>query len=280
MNQKIVENIIKKLGLEPKAGSALYSLTLAVNNDKTKQTREETDESSAGIESGDVSEDKNKQTFEALKQLQVVRLSKPILELAIEAKSHSQLAMAKSAGVEMLIDIPDNIRGRLNSLAKTLDVSRENLRDLNELEVGDLVKKFKLAEPPQGLELSVFLTLAVAAIATLMFVVFSVNDLTDSPEAYWGLFAAGVLFLIGVNFCVTNLIRVLKFKKNKNTIFAEARRKYLEKEGDKFSKLQKAVEEEAFNIQIREYSKASRKKCDELNKEEVTLLTVLNSNAK
>ena len=213
MNQKIVENIIKKLGLEPKAGSALYSLTLAVNNDKTKQTREETDKSSAGIESGDVSEDKNKQTFEALKQLQIVRLSKPILELAIEAKSHSQLAMAKSAGVEMLIDIPDNIRGRLNSLAKTLDVSRENLRDLNELEVGDLVKKFKLAEPPQGLELSVFLTLAVAAIATLMFVVFSVNDLTDSPEAYWGLFAAGVLFLIGVNFCVTNLIRVLKFKK-------------------------------------------------------------------
>jgi len=279
MNQKIVENIIKKLGLEPKAGSALHSLTLAVNNDKTKQTREETDKSSAGIESGGISEDKNKQTFEALKQLQIVRLSKPILELAIEAKSHSELAMAKSAGVERLIDIPDNIRGRLNSLAKTLDVSRENLRDLNELEVGDLVKKFKLAEPPQGLELSVFLTLAVAAITTVMFVVFSVNDLIDSPEAYWGLFAAGVLILIGVNFCVTNLIRVLKFKKNKNTIFAEARRKYLEKEEDRFSKLQKAVEEEAFNIQIREYSKASRKKCDELNKEEVTLLAVLNSNA-
>ena len=279
MNQRIVENIIKKLGLEPKAGSALYSLTLAVNNDKTKQTREETDKSSAGIESGDVSEDKNKQTFEALKQLQVVRLSKPILELTIEAKSHSQLAMAKSAGVEMLIDIPDNIRGRLNSLAKTLDVSRENLRDLNELEVGDLVKKFKLAEPPHGLELSVFLTLAVAAITTVMFVVFSVNDLIDSPEAYWGLFAAGVLILIGVNFCVTNLIRVLRFKKNKNTIFAEARRKYLEKEEDRSSKLQKAVEEEAFNIQIREYSKASRKKYDELNKEEVTILAVLNSNA-
>ena len=279
MNQKIVENIIKKLGLEPKAGSALHSLTLAVNNDKTKQTREETDKSSAGIESGGISEDKNKQTFEALKQLQIVRLSKPILELAIEAKSHSELAMAKSAGVERLIDIPDNIRGRLNSLAKTLDVSRENLRDLNELEVGDLVKKFKLAEPPQGLELSVFLTLAVAAITTVMFVVFSVNDLIDSPEAYWGLFAAGVLILIGVNFCVTNLIRVLKFKKNKNTIFAEARRKYLEKEEDRFSKLQKAVEEEAFNIQIREYSKASRKKYDELNKEEVTILAVLNSNA-
>jgi hypothetical protein len=279
MNQKIVENIIKKLGLEPKAGSALHSLTLAVNNDKTKQTREETDKSSAGIESAGISEDKNKQTFEALKQLQIVRLSKPILELAIEAKSHSELAMAKSAGVERLIDIPDNIRGRLNSLAKTLDVSRENLRDLNELEVGDLVKKFKLAKPPQGLELSVFLTLAVAAITTVMFVVFSVNDLIDSPEAYWGLFAAGVLFLIGVNFCVTNLIRVLKFKKNKNTIFAEARRKYLEKEEDRFSKLQKAVEEEAFNIQIREYSKASRKKCDELNKEEVTILAVLNSNA-
>ena len=279
MNQKIVENMIKKLGLEPKAGSALHSLTLAVNNDKTKQTREETDKSSAGIESGDISEDKNKQTFEALKQLQIVRLSKPILELAIEAKSHSELAMAKSAGVERLIDIPDNIRGRLNSLAKTLDVSRENLRDLNELEVGDLVKKFKLAEPPQGLELSVFLTLAVAAITTVMFVVFSVNDLIDSPEAYWGLFAAGVLILIGVNFCVTNLIRVLRFKKNKNTIFAEARRKYLEKEEDRFSKLQKAVEEEAFNIQIREYSKASRKKYDELNKEEVTLLAVLNSNA-
>jgi hypothetical protein len=44
--------------------------------------------------------------------------------------------------------------------------------------------------------------------------------------------------------------------------------------------LQKAVEEEAFNIQIREYSKASRKKCDERNKEEVTILTVLNSSAK
>ena len=278
MNQKIVENIIKKLGLEPKAGSALHSLTLAVNNDKTKQTREETDKSSADIESGDISEDKNKQTFEALKQLQIVRLSKPILELAIEAKSHSELAMAKSAGVERLIDIPDNIRGRLNSLAKTLDVSRENLRDLNELEVGDLVKKFKLAEPPHGLELSVFLTLAVAAITTVMFVVFSVNDLIDSPEAYWGLFAAGVLILIGVNFCVTNLIRVLRFKKNKNTIFAEARRKYLEKEEDRSSKLQKAVEEEAFNIQIREYSKASRKKYDELNKEEVTILAVLNSN--
>ena len=81
-----------------------------------------------------------------------------------------------------------------------------------------------------------------------------------------------------MNFCVTNLIRVLRFKKNKNTIFAEARRKYLEKEEDRFSKLQKAVEEEAFNIQIREYSKASRKKYDELNKEEVTILAVLNSN--
>jgi len=277
MNQKIIENMIEKLGLEPKNGSALHSLVVNADDDKSDVNHDKSDIKIINDELGDISESNHKKTFEALKRLQVVRMTKPILELAIQANSHSELSAAKSAGVESLIDISSGAIARLNTLEQNLNASRDNLKDLQEMEVKALIKKFSLAEPPKGLEVSVLFTLFVAAITTLLFVFLSVKDMLDSSEGYWGLFAGGILFLIGLNFCVTIGIRVVKFKKNINTIFAEARRRYLEKEGDKFSNLQKVVEEEAFNIQKREYRKASEKKFNELIKEEGIILATLNS---
>ena len=277
MNQKIIENMIEKLGLEPKNGSALHSLVVNADDDKSDVNHDKSDIKIINDELGDISESNHKKTFEALKRLQVVRMTKPILELAIQANSHSELSAAKSAGVESLIDISSGAIARLNTLEQNLNASRDNLKDLQEMEVKALIKKFSLAEPPKGLEVSVLFTLFVAAITTLLFVFLSVKDMLDSSEGYWGLFAGGILFLIGLNFCVTIGIRVVKFKKNINTIFAEARRRYLEKEGDKFSNLQKVVEEEAFNIQKREYRKASEKKINELIKEEGIILATLNS---
>ena len=77
--------------------------------------------------------------------------------------------------------------------------------------------------PPNGLEISVLLTLVVSATTMLAFVILKAEDMLDSSEAYWSFFAAGIIILLGINAVIVNLIKVLRFKKNRHSIVDEAK---------------------------------------------------------
>jgi len=67
--------------------------------------------------------------------------------------------------------------------------------------------------PPNGLEINVVITLVVAAITMLAFVILKAEDMLDPSLAYWVFLAAAILMLLGINAVIINLIKVLRFKK-------------------------------------------------------------------
>jgi hypothetical protein len=121
----------------------------------------------------------------------------------------------------------------------------------------------------------VVITLIVAALTMLAFVILKAEDMMDSSEAYWGFFAAAILILIGINAVVINLIKVLRFKKNRHLIVAEAKRKYVENASIKHSRIKKKIEDEGFQIQKTEYVKAAILKHQEIKDEETTIILYL-----
>jgi len=274
MDRKVVYGLIQRLGLKPIAGTKMAVFLSRLDNQSVE------------VDDQNNSEDQNKNTFindadkeiiDWLKRLQIIALTKPILFLSIQAQTRLELNNAKSAGVESIIDIPDQVSRKLNSLETALESALKDFTEIKETDAGELNKKLNLVVPPTGLEISVVLTLVVAAFTTLAFVILKAEDIMGSPEAYWGFFGAGILILLGINAVIVNLVKFLRYRKNKDSMIIEAKRVYLETAELKYSKVKKKIEDESFQIQRREYSKAADLKLKELDTEEQSIIRNLNA---
>jgi len=274
MDKKVVYGLVQRLGLKPIAGTKMSAFLSRLDNQSVE------------VDDQNNSEDQNKNTFindadkeiiDWLKRLQIIALTKPILFLSIQAQTRLELNNAKSAGVESIIDIPDQVSRKLNSLETALESALKDFTEIKETDAGELNKKLNLVVPPTGLEISVVLTLVVAAFTTLAFVILKAEDMMGSPEAYWGFFGAGILILLGINAVIVNLVKFLRYRKNKDSMIIEAKRVYLETAELKYSKVKKKIEDESFQIQRREYSKAADLKLKELDTEEQSIIRNLNA---
>jgi hypothetical protein len=273
MDKKVVYGLVQRLGLKPITGTKLAVFLNSFDNQ------------SAAVDDPSILEDQNKNTFvsdsdkeiiDSLKRLQIIALTKPILYLCIQAQTPLELNNAKSAGVESIIDIPDQVSGTLNSLETALESSLKDFTEIKETDAEELNKKLNLVVPPAGLEISVVLTLVVAAFTTLAFVILKAENMTSSPEAYWGFFGAGILILFGINAVVVNLVKFLRYRKNRDSMIIEAKRIFVETAELKHSKFKKKIEDESFQIQKREYSQAADSKLKELDIEEQSIIRALN----
>jgi hypothetical protein len=274
MDKKVVYGLIQRLNLTPIAGSKLAVFLSRLDN----QSAEVDDPSiSADQDENILINNSDQEIINWLKRMQIITLTRPILELSIRAQTPLELSKAKSAGVESLIDIPDQISRKLNSLGTALESSLNDFTEIKETSTEELNKKFNLVVPPTGLEISVVLTLVVAAFTVLAFVILKAEDMLGSPEAYWGFFSAGILILLGVNAVIINLIKLLRFRKNRDSILIEAKRIFVENKYLKHSKFQKKVEDESFQIQKREYSQAAELKLKEIGREEQSISESLNA---
>jgi len=274
MDKKVVYGLVQRLGLKPIAGTKMSAFLSRLDNQSVE------------VDDQNNSEDQNKNTFindadkeiiDWLKRLQIIALTKPILFLSIQAQTRLELNNAKSAGVESIIDIPDQVSRKLNSLETALESALKDFTEIKETDAGELNKKLNLVVPPTGLEISVVLTLVVAAFTTLAFVILKAEDMMGSPEAYWGFFGAGILILLGINAVIVNLVKFLRYRKNKDSMIIEAKRVYIETAELKYSKVKKKIEDESFQIQKREYSKAADLKLKELDTEEQSIIRNLNA---
>jgi len=274
MDKKVVYGLVQRLGLKPIAGTKMSAFLSRLDNQSVE------------VDDQNNSEDQNKNTFindadkeiiDWLKRLQIIALTKPILFLSIQAQTRLELNNAKSAGVESIIDIPDQVSRKLNSLETALESALKDFTEIKETDAGELNKKLNLVVPPTGLEISIVLTLVVAAFTTLAFVILKAEDMMGSPEAYWGFFGAGILILLGINAVIVNLVKFLRYRKNKDSMIIEAKRVYLETAELKYSKVKKKIEDESFQIQRREYSKAADLKLKELDTEEQSIIRNLNA---
>jgi len=274
MNQKAVYNLIESLDLKPAIGSklAIFCNSLEKQTTKSNDTSTTSDRSNTKLMN-----DTDQGILDCLKRLQVIKLTRPILNLCIQSQTRSELNQAKNAGIETVIDIPDPVFKKLNSLDATYEEYLREFTDIKEADAEELNKKFNLVTPPHGPELSLVLTLVVAAFTILAFIMVKAEGMMDSAEAYWGFFIAGILILFGINAVAINLIKLLKFKKNRASIIADAKRKYLETAESKYLKLKQKIEEEGFQIQNIEYSKAAVLKLEEIDQEEREILKRLNS---
>ena len=274
MDKKVVYGLVQRLGLKPIAGTKMAVFLSRLDNQSVE------------VDDPNNSEDQHKNTFindadkeiiDWLKRLQIIALTKPILFLSIQAQTRLELNNAKSAGVESIIDIPDQVSRKLNSLETALESALKDFTEIKETDAGELNKKLNLVVPPTGLEISVVLTLVVAAFTTLAFVILKAEDMMGSPEAYWGFFGAGILILLGINAVIVNLVKFLRYRKNKDSMIIEAKRVYLETAELKYSKVKKKIEDESFQIQKREYSQAADLKLKELDTEEQSIIRNLNA---
>ena len=274
MDKKVVYGLVQRLGLKPIAGTKMSAFLSRLDNQSVE------------VDDQNNSEDQNKNTLindadkeiiDWLKRLQIIALTKPILFLSIQAQTRLELNNAKSAGVESIIDIPDQVSRKLNSLETALESALKDFTEIKETDAGELNKKLNLVVPPTGLEISVVLTLVVAAFTTLAFVILKAEDMMGSPEAYWGFFGAGIFILLGINAVIVNLVKFLRYRKNKDSMIIEAKRVYLETAELKYSKVKKKIEDESFQIQKREYSKAADLKLKELDTEEQSIIRNLNA---
>ena len=274
MDKKVVYGLVQRLGLKPIAGTKMSAFLSRLDNQSVE------------VDDQNNSEDQNKNTFindadkeiiDWLKRLQIIALTKPILFLSIQAQTRLELNNAKSAGVESIIDIPDQVSRKLNSLETALESALKDFTEIKETDAGELNKKLNLVVPPTGLEISIVLTLVVAAFTTLAFVILKAEDMMGSPEAYWGFFGAGILILLGINAVIVNLVKFLRYRKNKDSMIIEAKRVYIETAELKYSKVKKKIEDESFQIQRREYSKAADLKLKELDTEEQSIIRNLNA---
>lgn len=64
--------------------------------------------------------DADTEVLSYLTRLQLIKLTRPILDHCTQAQTPDELAQAKSADLESIIDIPDQISAKLNSLDAAL----------------------------------------------------------------------------------------------------------------------------------------------------------------
>lgn len=273
MDKKVVYGLVQRLNLTPITGSKLAVFLSRLDSQSAKL---DDPSSSADQYENTVTNNSDQEIINCLKRLQIITLTKPILNLSIQAQTPMELNKAKSAGVESVIDIPDGVSKKLNSLGTALECSQKDFTEIAETDAEELNKKFNLVVPPNGLEISVVLTLVVAAFTILAFVILKAEDMLGSSEAYWGFFVAAILILLGINAVIINLVKLLRFKKNKDSIIIEAKRIFVETAELKHSRFKKKIEDESFQIQTREYSQAAELKLQALGREEQSIRESLN----
>lgn len=217
----------------------------------------------------------DQEIIDYLKRLQNIKLTRRILALCSQAQTPADVNESKRAGVDSIIDLPATVSAKLSSLDTTFQESLKNFNEIKEADAEELNKKYKLVVPPNGLEISLVITLVVAAITMLAFVILKAEDMLDSSVAYWGFLTAGILILLGINAVIINLIKVLRFKKDRKLILAAAKRKYIENADVKHSRLKTKIEDESFKTHKKEYSKAAALKLHEIDKEEQSIMMKL-----
>ena len=281
MNKKIIESLLTELNVTPKENSQLneFLVRLDAKDNADGVSNERFSEASIHLESS-TSTETDQITFGHLKRLQTIRFSRLILDLAIKAESLSDLKEAQASGVEKIINLPDSTTAKLLAFNERLSRSFETLNELKAMATGDLVNEFKLVAPPTGLQVSLLMTLIFAAITVLSFVILTVNKLIGSTDAYWIFFVGGMAVFVSANAVVINLIKRMKFKKNKKEIFLSAKRKFIEDAELRHLKLKQYIEGEAFRIQMVEITKASQKKLSEFVIEEKKILEYFDANPK
>lgn len=272
MDQNVVYGLVKRLALEPRSGSKLAVFLNRLEN-KSHQSSNLNDRED--LATTEAIHDADQEIMDYLKRLQIITLTKPILALCAQVQMPQDINKVKAAGIDSIVRLPDQTLAKLNSLGKVLEESLKHFIEIKEVDAEELNKKLNLVVPPTGLEISVVLTLVVAAFTMLAFIMMKAEDMLGSSEAYWGFFAAGIVILFGINAVIINLIKLLRFKKNRVSIVAEAKRKFVEKAGLKHAKLKKKIEDESFQIQKIEYPKAAVLKRQEVEKEEQQIIKSL-----
>jgi hypothetical protein len=157
--------------------------------------------------------DADTEVLRCLKRLQLIKLTKLILDHCTQAQTPDELAQAKNAGLESIIDIPDQISAKLNSLDAALQESMRECTDIQDSDAEDVIKKVSLVAAPTGLETSVVLTLTVLVVTFLAYVTAKIKVLSGSPESYWGFLTAGISLLLSLHAAIVNPIKFLRFKK-------------------------------------------------------------------
>ena len=271
MNKDVIVNILGELKISPQKNTLLGTFLDTLNDSQNDA------DSEAGDPPSSVDKDAQKRVFDRLKRLQKIALSMPILKLGAEATTINEVNQAKAQGIERLIDLPDNVITALNSLGERVSISLQNINELKSLDIDELVQKFKLSSAPRGIEVSILALIISVSITILSFVAFKAKDLLHSQEAYWVFFIGGMISFISFNAVVVNLTKLIRYKSNKEKIFKEAGQRYIETLEQKHSELKQRTEQEAFHLQKREYSKASRIKTSEYAEEQASILTELNS---
>ncbi|MDA9824242.1 hypothetical protein N9D03_01240 [Alphaproteobacteria bacterium] len=274
MEYKTVYGLVERLAIKPTEGSQLAVFLTQLEN---KRDNSDTSNAQEGSATTELTEDSDQEIMGRLKRLQIITLTKPILGLSIRAQTPQELNEAKRAGVESFINIPDEISRKLNSLETALEASLKDFTEIKDTDAEELCKKFNLVVPPNGLELSIVFTLVVAASAVLAFVILKAEDMLNSPEAYWGFLVAGILILLGINAVIMTLVKLLRFRKNRDSIIIEAKRIFVENANLKYSKFKAKVDNESFQIQNRAYSQGAKLKLKEIGREEQSIRESLNA---
>lgn len=274
MNYNIVNSLVERLAIDPTKGSKLASFLTQLKNEINSSNNSIAQQGPATTQ---LTVDAGQEIMEYLKRLQVITLTKPVLAACIQAQTPQDLNQAKNAGIDSIINLPDHVSKKLDSLGTTLEESQAEFTTIKEVDAEELNKKFNLVVSPSGLETSVVLTLFFLAVTALAFVTLKAKDMLGSSEAYWGFLTAGIIIALCVNAVILNLIKLLRFKKNRDSIVVEAKRKYVENAQLKHSKLEQKIQNEGFEIQKREYSKAAVLQLQEIEKEEMSIRKNLNT---
>lgn len=281
MDKKLIEGLLTELNVTPKENSQLHEFLARLDGqDNAESQSSERPDGELTNSEGSALAKTDQITFGHLKRLHTISLSTSILDLAIGADSLDDLKAAKVAGVETIIDLPDNITAKLFAFNERLSRSFQTLNELKAMATEDLVNEFKLVLPPTGLQVSLLMTLIFAAITVLSFVILTVNKLINSSEAYWIFFVGGMAVFVSANAVVINLVKKIKFNKNKKEIFLSAKRKFIEDAEMRHSKLRQYIEGEAFRIQRVEIAKASTKKLSEFVIEKKKIMEYFDANTK
>ncbi len=274
MDYNVVYGLVERLAIKPIQGSKLAVFLIRLKNqiDNLNNSNAQEDPTTTKL-----IDDADQGVMDFLKRLQVITLTRPILSVCTHAETPLDINKAKSAGIDSIIRLPDHISKKLSSLGTTLEKSQSDITEIKEADAEELAKKFNLVVAPSGLETSVVLTLVFLAITMLAYVTLKAKGMLGSSESYWGFLIAGLSILLGVNAVIINLIKLLRFKKNRNSIVVEAKRKYLENAQLKHSKLEQHIKNEGFQIEKREYSKAAVAQLQKIDEEERSIRQSLNT---
>lgn len=215
MVYNVVHGLVERLAVDPTKGSKLASFLIQLKNEINSSNNSIARKCPA---TNQLTVDAGQEIVEYLKRLQIITLTKPILAACIQAQTPQDLNKATNAGINSIINLPDHVSKKLDSLRAILEESQAGVTTIKEVDAEELNKKFNLVVSPSGLEISVVLTLfflAVTALAVtaLAYVTLKAKVMLGTSEAYWGFLNAGIIITFCVNAVILNLIKLLRFKK-------------------------------------------------------------------